>query len=218
MFVIFVIALDVGDGVRTAKAGESIHMAVGIVTGQVTVMKPKYPFGTKVFFQFSLDFFLRQVIPVFGKQAFSGGQNGSLSVAFDAAAFEHKVQPVLVLYIIGKNVFLKKLTGNLVIQISRKFHSPAVERKIKHYRFCVFHHSNAPVIACPGIVGGNFHVRYFVLRQIPELLTNRIFISTNDQQFFTLHNFACNTDETLRNLIEHIGPVGAGMRPGEVNE
>ena len=86
-------ALHVGDGIVRAEASEGVDVAVGVVTGEVAVVKPQDTIGMEVMQQTLLDLLAVEVgVTVGGQQTLAGGQENAASVALDAATFQNEIE------------------------------------------------------------------------------------------------------------------------------
>jgi len=88
MRVIFIIAAGEGDGVIRAKPRQRVDVGIGVVAGQIFLVKPEHPFRAQVFLQALFYGWLRQTrVAVVVEQALPRGHDSAKPVAFDTAAF-----------------------------------------------------------------------------------------------------------------------------------
>lgn len=97
MLIVWIGALDVGNGVVGTEAGEGVDMAVCVIACEVAVVEPKEAVGMEIVKQTFLYLLTVKLwIAVGRKETCAGGQQRTFAIAFDATAFKDKVEMGLV--------------------------------------------------------------------------------------------------------------------------
>ena len=97
VLIVWIGALDVGDGVVVTEAGEGVDMTVCVVACEVAVVEPKEAVGMEIVKQTFLYLLTVKLwIAVGRKETGAGGQQRTFAIAFDATAFEDKIEMGLV--------------------------------------------------------------------------------------------------------------------------
>ena len=119
---------------------------------------------------------------------------------------------------IAKNSGCVEFTGNHIVVIGCKLHSPTIESKIINHRFTIFKYRYSSMIACPCIVGGHFCKSDFRQIGITQQFFHFIGIRANNQQVLVFNDFSGNVHKALIYFVEHISPIGFGMWPCKLNK
>ena len=94
---------------------------------------------------------LIQTVAVGIQQAFGGGQQRSLAVGFDAAAFQNQVDGFARSR--AERAQRVQSAGDLVVEIAGIFAAPAVETEIQQHRPAIAIDGDRAMVARPDIVG-----------------------------------------------------------------
>ena len=104
--------------------------------------------------QSCFDLCLRQgLVAMWGKQAMACCQDGSLSIAFDAASFEYEVEMVFVVSF--EDVLLCHSSANAVVEVGGKLFSPSVELEVEQAGAVGREECNEAMVASPGVISRN---------------------------------------------------------------
>ncbi|MPN16946.1 hypothetical protein SDC9_164295 [bioreactor metagenome] len=103
MFIVFVVTFHIGNRLLITKARKCIDMAVGIITCQITMVKPEHTFYTQRSLYIVVYLFPRHGLVAVGCQQTCSCEQGSLAIRFNGSAFQNKVQPVLIIRARCKN-------------------------------------------------------------------------------------------------------------------
>ena len=96
-----------------------------------------------------------------------------------------------------------------------KLHAPAVEAEVEQLRVGVFfQQGDESMVAGPGVVCRTFHKSNLVT--IGEVGQGCRKFGSHEQQGLAAGYFGSKADKAGFYFIEHIGPVGIGMRPGKL--
>ncbi len=152
MFVQRIVTGLIDDGITGGKTRQHIHMPVGVIAGQITVLQPE---NTRCPEKLSEGLFgvgpAHVGIPVGIGITGGGGQDGAMAIGFDAPAFENQVDSAEM----GRteNPVLLKFCGNGVVEIGPELSAPAIKLAIQKNGMAVFEHRDGPKIASPGVIG-----------------------------------------------------------------
>ena len=111
-----------------------------------------------------------------------------------------------------------KFSGNQIVVISGKLHSPTIKGEIVNNGFAIFQNSYATMVACPGVVGWHFGKRNLIKIDVSKKFFHFVGISTNNQQVFVFYYLTGNIDKTFVYFVEHVRPIGSGMWPRKLNK
>ena len=160
-----------------------------------------------------------RLVAVWRQQALAGGQDGALAVALDTAAFEDKVEMLLVVsvqYLLGCHS-----SANAIVELGAELLAPAVELEVEQVSAVWCEQGDEPVVASPCVVGGRF-----AERDAPKALDRQGFreqgantkgLWCDDDKLFACCDFPCHFNVATGNLLQHRFPVCRMMRPCQLH-
>ena len=207
----------VDNGIVGGEPGQGVDVAVGVVAGQITVVEPQDALQSEGLFQILFDAHLRPLAVAVGReQAFACGEQGAGAVAFECAPLDYEVEPV---FIPGPEPVLPvERRGDEVVVVGGKLESPPVELEVVDAGLAVAQEGDATVVASPRVVGGALGEGHRIgvdhpLQQLLYLLGVR----RDNQQMLAFGNLTGEVDVAGRHFVEHVGPVGRFVGPGELD-
>ncbi len=188
-------------------------MAVGVVAFECAVPQPQNTLHPEGITKVCLDLLLRKVaVAVRRHHAVVRGDESTLAVAFDCAAFKHEAEAVTASA--AEYAGGKQLGCGEVITVGGEFQTPAVEFKVVGSECTVVVDSGDwAIIARPRIVGGHVYVYYIeAIVAGGQIFSGRLF-GAYQYHFCPGCYGGYNVGIASPYFIEHVFPVGAGMRP-----
>ena len=220
MFVGGVCALDVGNRVVGTEAGQRVNVAVGVVACEVAVVEPEDASCVERLEQPGLDLFLCQRLVAVGcKQASACGQDGALSVALDAAAFQHEVEVVLI--VPSRDALFRHAPADAVVLPCGELLAPAVEAEVEQMRSVGCKQGDEAVVASPGVVGGCLaeggSLQAFGREMTLEECAYMFGLGRYNNKMYARGDFPCHVDVAACHFGQYGLPIGSGMRPGQLH-
>ena len=151
------------------------------------------------------------------EQTLGGGEQGALPVGFDAAALKFEVEAIDVAPL--EHGAQGGVDG--IVERGLEFSTPPVEAEVEQLGAVVGDDGEEGVVACPGVVGGAGVVGDVLCGTLRQFLVDEGahggHIGCDDEQRFADGYFVGQAQVALCDLGQHVGPVGAGVRPGELD-
>ena len=195
-------------------------MGIGIIAGQMTVVKPQHTFHAEQFLKFQGHLLLVQRgVPVGIEQTGGSGKQRAATVAFNTAAFKFKVE--------CRNISAPQQAGVVdmavdgIIILGPELTAPAIETEIDQFGTIGTRHSNKGMVACPGVVSRAGMIHDIVRSTTRQLLfkkrTHGGRVGRDDKQLLARGYLKGQMQVAVNNIVKHIFPVGTGMRPRKLN-
>ncbi len=210
------VAAHVKDGVVGAEPGQGVDVGVGVVAGQIAVMKPEDAPQAEQLAQRGLDAGLVEMgIAVAVEQALGGGEQRPLAVALDPPPFEDQADGVQGQGAEGAG--LVQAAADLVVMVAGELEPPAVEAEIEQSQPLLVLDGDGAEIPGPGIVCGNGVDAHPL--QIgaggAQLGPYRLRLGGDQEHPLVSADLGDDVAEHRLDLVEAILPVAVGVGPGE---
>ena len=153
MLILLIRAAHIGDGLLVAETSQRIDMAIGIVSRQIATLDPKDTLQPEDTLQVVLQRLLIQILIAIDRgQALHRSHQRPFSVGLNTAPFQHERLHIHGNHLLSEGVHLAKPTGDQIVEVSGKLHTPSVEDEIIKHRLALLEDRDATVIACPRVV------------------------------------------------------------------
>lgn len=209
-----IVALDIEDCVVGGETGERVNVGIGIVAGEVAVVDPQDAVGAERVAETVFNLSAREVaVAVGGEEAFGGGEYRAAAVAFDGASFEHEAETVVERG--AEHAGAGELGSDEVVEVCGEFQSPPVETEVDEADAVVaVDHCYGTEIACPRVVGGYLTEEYARAVDVGQIFFRNTDVGCYHYQYgAAVGDGACYVAVAACDIVEHVGPVGVGVRP-----